>query len=677
MIVRCSFLWLFAIAPICLAANLRAGGHANLVTINNDDVEETTPEQHRRRMQTVAAYWTPERVANAIPRDIHIPKPDSSDKEGGKRRRGLLADEEVDIPHHLQEDNRYLWQMEDNQFMEIAVKHEPFESLSDEDRRLKRPVDTHISPAPNAVVNTEYIDFVVDIVDADGSNDLKRIIFLLRDGRRTQRTRFRPSLGNGRYTFTIGPFAEGEYRWAVKVKSRDGRSRKKFDRFTVDKSGGNDGGGGIPTVPAPPRTDPIITTTLPTTTTSTTTTSTTTTTRPTTTTTTTTRPTTTTTTTTTTQQQPPSDGDVDVNYVSPGSGQTVDPVNFEWKVTPHRGSATLVMLIVEYPDGTQAYLTRFPTGDGRDKIEVPLDGGGTFRWSIWTQIDNGSFEPGPWKTFTLTEGPTDPSCPENLGHYTERNQDLHKAVGRIMFRYDSSNYLCSGTLVDGANDRAVIATAAHCVFDQQSGQFPDYVMFIPGQDDGEGDASDYNCSNDPNGCFYPTIGVISSKYQTAGFVDGFQYDYGFYVAPDTDKGNNNGPDRDTYGGSGPYKSLVPMGITFAGLSYGQNTHLFGYPGSRDPLFMYTEGRSDQSPITTGGWYVECSGLTGGASGGPWTQSDPSTGRMAVGSVNSWGWSNGDSGMGSPPYDTGGAECVYDAANSASMSGSHVVANCPA
>ena len=64
-------------------------------------------------------------------------------------------------------------------------------------------------------------------------------------------------------------------------------------------------------------------------------------------------------------------------------------------------------------------------------------------------------------------------------------------------------YICSGTLVEGADDRAIIATAAHCVYDGDAG-FPDHVMFIPGQDDGEGDASDFDCSNDPHGTYITT-----------------------------------------------------------------------------------------------------------------------------------------------------------------------------
>ena len=230
--------------------------------------------------------------------------------------------------------------------------------------------------------------------------------------------------------------------------------------------------------------------------------------------------------------------------------------------------------------------------------------------------------------------------------------------------------------MEGANDRAIIATAAHCVYDLRRKSFPDQIMFIPGQDDGGNDNSDLNCSNDPHGCIYPKIGVISEKYQKSVFGSSFQYDYGFFVANDEDPGEDVGPDRGTFGGDA-YKSLTPMGITFEGIETGKNAFLFGYPGARDPLFMYSHGRAVESPVTDGGWYVDCSGLAAGASGGPWTQSDPSTGQIVVASVNSWGWTNGDTGMGSPPYNTGGAECVYIAAISANINdGENLVAPCP-
>ena len=234
--------------------------------------------------------------------------------------------------------------------------------------------------------------------------------------------------------------------------------------------------------------------------------------------------------------------------------------------------------------------------------------------------------------------------------------------------------------MEGADDRAIISTAAHCMYNSDTNSFPTYVMFIPGQDDRDQhdmESSDYDCLNDPHGCIYPTVAVISSKYEKASYSKSFEYDYGFYVAVDDHPGKDVGPDKDTFGGD-VYKPLTPMGISFNGPTLGQNAHLFGYPGSRDPMFMYSHGRVDESPVTKRGGYVACSGLTAGSSGGPWTHSDPSTGHMVVTSVNSWGWTEGEPGMGGPGFDTGGAECVYNAAVNAHIGAGaqNIVAKCP-
>jgi hypothetical protein len=218
----------------------------------------------------------------------------------------------------------------------------------------------------------------------------------------------------------------------------------------------------------------------------------------------------------------------------------------------------------------------------------------------------------------------------------------------------------------------MIATAAHCFYDKATNTFATNVLAIPAQDDGGTDRTDRNCSNDPAGCFYPNIGVLHERYTQVPFMASLEYDYGFLVGSDTDLGPMNGPDTGAQRGS-----ITPMAISFGGIQEGLETHLYGYPAAQDPFFMYSIGTAGSSPIGGRGAFVECSTLTGGASGGPWTQADPSTGSLVVQSVNSWGYGNGDPGMGAPPYNTGGAECVYRAAASANVNGDNVVAtNCP-
>jgi hypothetical protein len=155
----------------------------------------------------------------------------------------------------------------------------------------------------------------------------------------------------------------------------------------------------------------------------------------------------------------------------------------------------------------------------------------------------------------------------------------------------------------------------------------------------------------------------------------FAYDYGFYVAPDSDPGPDVGPHVHSYDVNG-HASIEPMAIDF-GVQDGLETHLFGYPGNVDPNFMYSIGTAEISPLGAEfGMYVECVGLTGGASGGAWTQADVSTGTMVVHGVNSWAWGSGRLGMGTSAFDTGGAQCVYNAAVGASMTSGDIVANCP-
>jgi len=374
-----------------------------------------------------------------------------------------------------------------------------------------------------------------------------------------------------------------------------------------------------------------------------------------------------------TPRLPPDNPNFPVDYISPKPGITsVGSVTFKWRIGASKQPKD-VLLAIEFPDGSVGYVDRKDTDDGRDEVAVNLEEEGRYRWAIWGEYKKDKFEQGPWRPFQLKS-----ACSVSLARYTKRDQDLHKAVGRIIFIDEKTGvgWYCSGTLVDGANDRVIIATAAHCIYHDKS--FPKRVIFIPGQDDNGKDKSDFSCANDPHGCFYPKFGVISDEYRAVS--DGpsqFQYDYGFYVAPDTDSGNNNGPDKASYAGNS-YKSLVPMSISFDGIQEGENTYLFGYPLVDDPYLMYTQGLAETAPsyITSGGWLVSCSRLSSSASGGPWTHSNPATGKITVRAITTWGWTDGRPGMGASPYDTGGAECVYNAANAANLNSGYVVANCP-
>ena len=240
------------------------------------------------------------------------------------------------------------------------------------------------------------------------------------------------------------------------------------------------------------------------------------------------------------------------------------------------------------------------------------------------------------------------------------------------------DYQCSGTLVEGSDDRFVIVTAAHCIFRKQLESFQYNVMFLPGH--GE-NGNDDDCTSNPERCIYPSKGIISNEYVDASKSGSWEVDYGFWVAPNDwnrDLRSRRPPFSPTNPGIHPF--IKPMGISFDPMYVGKKTSLFGYPLDEDPYFMYSVGGLDDTPFPEEeGYFLACSGLREGSSGGPWTQSISRNGDIVVASINSWTWDDGSPGTGGPRLDTGGAACVYNAANQATLDNdrlTHEIAPCP-
>ena len=259
-----------------------------------------------------------------------------------------------------------------------------------------------------------------------------------------------------------------------------------------------------------------------------------------------------------------------------------------------------------------------------------------------------------------------------------------------------SGYVCSGAAVtdSDSNDRSVILTAAHCVYDDANKAFARNVLFIPDQAGTSGSGTDLNCDNDPLGCWVPSFGVVHTNWTTSTFPDNIPWDYAYYVVEVTG----------AHAGSGTEESLEKaagtLSINFgnpphhddgtAGASTSDFTYGLGYSYNDDPNFMYCA--DDMTTEGADNWWLPNCELSGGSSGGPWIQpmdttGDGPTGDGPVISVNSWGYI-GSPGMAGPKLhgtstSTSSAECVFGTAQSTMWSAvpstdgdAGVAVNCP-
>jgi hypothetical protein len=167
---------------------------------------------------------------------------------------------------------------------------------------------------------------------------------------------------------------------------------------------------------------------------------------------------------------------------------------------------------------------------------------------------------------------------------------VNEAAGRIIFSFGSGNYVCSGTVIKdyGTVGRSLVLTAAHCAYDEVNDVHATNVMFIPKQDDGGLDGSNFDCSDDNYGCwlvpllertpssmtFTDTIfeahhhtsflfafnrtmqlGVVDSRWRDGDWPSIIKHDYAIYVVPDsggwfTPGYNNSNPVLDSVVGGG-------------------------------------------------------------------------------------------------------------------------------
>ncbi|MFT7288136.1 MAG: hypothetical protein ACI87W_002251 [Halieaceae bacterium] len=236
---------------------------------------------------------------------------------------------------------------------------------------------------------------------------------------------------------------------------------------------------------------------------------------------------------------------------------------------------------------------------------------------------------------------------------------VQRAAGRIYFVMDGGRgYVCSGTLInDGevTSSRSVVLTAAHCVYDDVNKAFAESAIFIPNQAATTGAGTDADCANDPDGCWVADFGVVSVDWTAAIFPDNIPSDYGYY-ALGTDNPSNTYWNNE--GNSVPADRVIPpMDVSFGQATLGLYTRALGYSYSDDPNFMYC-GEPVMGSSYDGYLLPNC-GMSGGASGGPWSQSDAlDLGVGPIMSVNSYGPSRGRKYMGGPRLYNNDATCLF-------------------
>ena len=249
---------------------------------------------------------------------------------------------------------------------------------------------------------------------------------------------------------------------------------------------------------------------------------------------------------------------------------------------------------------------------------------------------------------------------------------VQNAAGRILFQMGADFFVCSGTAAtDSVTGRSIIITAGHCTYDDTGKAFATNVLFIPNQDGTTGSGTDFDCNNDPLGCWAPNFGVVDVNWTTRTFPDNIPWDYAYYVVSDTGAHSGAGANGalDSIAGSLPISFLPPYVSVSGSLDF---THALGYSYSQDPNFMYCA--QDMSTTGADNWWLGSCGLSGGSSGGPWVQPmNTSTGSGPIISVNSWGY-NGRAGMAGPKLSGTSAACLFNVAKSASLSGGGVAVN---
>jgi hypothetical protein len=233
-----------------------------------------------------------------------------------------------------------------------------------------------------------------------------------------------------------------------------------------------------------------------------------------------------------------------------------------------------------------------------------------------------------------------------------------RTTGKVLFTMGTTDYVCSGDVIrDGAADRSIVLTAAHCVFDETAGAWATNWMFIPDYDSSPvpltGD--DSFCQYTRFGCWTATALVAHRGFTSAG---GFNdqaalHDWGF-AAMDGTGANGTLLEDETQA----------QHVDVSGADQvGTEVSAFGYPAARPYTgadLTYCRGTLTTDPYNGGQTLGLGCKMNGGSSGGPWfTPFDDTTGTGTQMSVNSYRYGSVQAMFG--PRFTTETQATYQAA----------------
>jgi len=251
-----------------------------------------------------------------------------------------------------------------------------------------------------------------------------------------------------------------------------------------------------------------------------------------------------------------------------------------------------------------------------------------------------------------------------------------EATGRIYFTVDvyypdwdnwyATDFACTGTAIkDNKTGRSVILTAAHCIWeDEYTETFGYNAVFIPNRDATTSQLDSVNihreCSEDPCGCWTLSGGIVHKEWTETIWPDSLAWDYGFWVV------NDVGSHTETIcNDSTALDIAVPASTFVVGVPepIGQQGTAQGYSIEKNPDFRYcSDIISEINPhpdFEVKTLWMDTCGLSGGASGGPWSLDfDTTTGSGTIFTVNSWSYTSG-TGMGAPRIDPSLGRCLMN------------------